>query len=353
MRRRTMLLLPLALAGGAAAASLSRRPGAPPARDPSPDAGLTLQRVAMGTLWQVVLPAGAPAHAAAAASRALDEVQRLEDVLSEFRPGTEVSRINAAAGERPVRVSNDTWYVTEQSLRYAALSDGAFDPTWAAMRSLWDFRSPTPLPPDPAEVQARLPLVDWRAVELDPAARTIRLRRPGMALGFGGIAKGYALDRMRALLLEAGVRDFVLYSGGQVLAEGTRGGRPWRVGVQHPRDPDGLLGALSITAASVSTGGDYEHSFQHEGRRYHHVIDPHTGWPVEHTASVTIIARTALDADALDTALFVMPPARAMAKARELGVAMLRTDPAMRSEMTPAMRSVFEARAPMETPEAT
>lgn len=353
MRRRTMLLLPLALVGSAAAATLSRRRGATPPEAPTPDAGLTLQRVAMGTLWQVVLPPGAPAHAAAAASRALDEVQRLEDVLSEFRPDTEVSRINAAAGADPVRVSQDTWFVTEQSLRYAALSDGAFDPTWAAMRSLWDFRSAIPLPPDPAEVRARLPLVDWRAVEMDPAARTIRLRRPGMAIGFGGIAKGYALDRMRALLMGDGVRDFVLYSGGQVLAEGTRGGRPWRVGVQHPREPDALLGALSVTAASVSTGGDYEHSFQHEGRRYHHVIDPRTGWPVEHTASVTIIARTALEADALDTALFVMAPERAMAKAREMGVAMLRTDPAMRNEMTPAMRAVFEPRVAMEATESS
>ena len=126
-----------------------------------------------------------------------------------------------------------------------------------------------------------------------------------------------------------------------------------RVGVQHPRQADALLGALSITSASVSTGGDYEHCFVHGGRRYHHVIDPRTGWPVEHTSSVTIMARTALEADALDTALFVMPPERAMAKARELGVAMLRTDPALHGEMTPAMRAVFEARAPMETPGLT
>ncbi len=341
-----MLLLPLALAGGAAAARL--RHGDEPDDGDALDRDATAQRVAMGTLWQVVLPAGSAGHAPAAAMRALDEVSRLEDVLSEFRPHTEVSRVNAAAGGAPVRVSYDTWFVTEQSLRYAALSDGAFDPTWAAMRSLWDFRSADARPPDPDAVRARLPLVDWRSVEMDPAARTIRLRRPGMAMGFGGIAKGYALDRMRAILTDAGVRDFVLYSGGQVLAEGTHRGRAWRVGVQHPRDPEALLGALSITAGSVSTGGDYEHFFVRDGRRYHHVIDPRTGWPVGHTASVTVVARTALEADALDTALFVMPPERAMAKARELGVAMVRTDPSMRSEMTPAMRAMLELRVPLE-----
>ena len=167
-------------------------------------------------------------------------------------------------------------------------------------------------------------------------------------MGLGGIAKGYALDRMRVLLVDAGVRDFVLYSGGQVLAEGTREGRAWRVGVQHPRDPGALLGALSITSGSVSTGGDYEHCFTFEGRRFHHVIDPRTGWPVAHTASVTVVSRSAMEADALDTSLFVMPPAAAMAEARARGIAVLRTDPSMRSEATAEMRSMLEARQPVE-----
>ena len=342
MKRRTLLLLPVALAGGAATRSL--------ARDDTPlREGLTAQRPAMGTLWQVVLPPGAPALGADAAERALDEVTRLEDTLSEFRAHTEVSRINAAAGRRPVPVSEDTWFVTEQSLRYAALSGGAFDPTWAALRPLWDFRAAHARPPSPDAIHARLPLIDWRAVEMDPVARTVRLRRPGMAMGFGGIAKGYALDRMRALLRREGVRDFVLYSGGQVLAEGERAGRRWRVGVQHPREPDGLLGALQVTGASVSTGGDYEHFFMHDGRRYHHVLDPRTGWPVDHTSSVTVVTSSALEADALDTALFVMPPAQATEIARELGLAVLRTDPSMRTEATPAMRALLAAPPPVVT----
>lgn len=347
MRRRTLLLLPLAVAGVAVGSALPRRAPLTPRPRPRGE-GTSLQRPAMGTVWQVTLPPGYAPHAVAAAERALDEVQRLEDVLSEFRAHTEVSRINAAAGDGAVRVSPDTWNVTEASLRYAALSDGAFDPTWAALRPLWDFNAPSPRPPSPDAVRARLPLVDWRAVEMDPGARTIRLRRNGMAMGFGGIAKGYALDRMRVILLDAGVRDFVLYSGGQVLAEGTRAGRAWRVGVQHPRDPDALLGALSVTAGSVSTGGDYEHCFEHGGRRYHHVIDPRTGWPVAHTASVTVVARTAMEADALDTALFVMAPRDAMALARALGVAMVRTDPSLHSEATSAMRAILEARVPVD-----
>ncbi len=308
----------------------------------------TVQRVLMSTIWKVVLPAGTRRDATVAAERALDEVSRLEGVLSEWRPGTEISRVNAAAGGAPVPVGPDTWTLVARSLDYARLSDGAFDPTWAALRGLWDFRATDPRPPTPEAVRALLPLVNWRAVEMNAHAHTIRLEKPGMALGLGGIAKGYALDRARVILLDAGVRNFVLYSGGQVLVEGTHGGRSWRVGVQHPRNPRALLGTLSITAGSVSTGGDYEHYFVYEGRRYHHIIDPQTGYPVEHTIAVTVCARTGLEADALDTVLFVMSPPRAMALAQSLGVAMIRTGPDLQSEVSPAMRAMIELRTPLD-----
>lgn len=316
----------------------------PAALAPTLTRDTTAQRVVMSTIWRVLLPAGTPRSAIATAERALDEVTRLENVLSEWRPGTEISRVNANAGGVAVRVGSDTWTVVERSIYYARLSDGAFDPTWAALRDLWDFRTPAPTPPSDALVRERLPLVNWRNVEMDPRAQTIRLARAGMALGLGGIAKGYALDRAREILVDAGVRSFVLYAGGQVLAQGTHAGRPWRVGIQHPRDATGLLGTVSVTTGSVSTGGDYEHFFEYHGRRYHHILDPATGFPVQHTLAVTVIARTGLDADALDTAFFVLPPARAMALANALGVALLRTNPDLTNEATPAMRAQLELR---------
>ena len=309
---------------------------------------VTLERAAMATVWKVVLPAGSPRRALAAAERALDEVERLEDLLSEFRPHTEIARVNANAGRAAVRVSEDTLAAVEHSVRYAALCDGAFDPTWAALRSLWDFRDPRARPPAPDAVRARLDRVGWRGVEVDRGAKTLRLARVGMALGLGGIAKGYTLDRMRDLLVNDRVRDFVLYSGGQVRVEGTRQGRPWRVGIQHPRDPARLLGAVSLTSGTVSTGGDYEHYFEHAGRRYHHVIDPKTGFPVEHTVAVTVVAPTGLEGDALDTALFVMPPDRAREMARRMDLAVMRTDPTITSEVTPAMRRRLDATPPTE-----
>ncbi|MBI5517415.1 MAG: FAD:protein FMN transferase [Deltaproteobacteria bacterium] len=305
------------------------------------DRGVTVQRLAMATVWKVLLPPGAPRRAVGAAERALDEVARLEDLLSEFRAHTELARVNATSGGRPQRVSPETLEVVSHALRYAALSQGAFDPTWAALRPLWSFREGARAP-SPEAVRERLPLVDWRAVELDPGARTLRLPRAGMALGLGGIAKGYALDRMASLLNDAGARDYALYSGGQVLVRGTHLGRPWRVGVQHPRDPGALLGAVSLTRGTVSTGGDYEHYFEEGGRRYHHVLDPRTGWPVAHTAAVTVVAPTGLEGDALDTVLFALEPTESARLASRLGLAVLRTDAALRSEATAALRALFE-----------
>jgi thiamine biosynthesis lipoprotein len=301
------------------------------------DRGVTVQRLAMATVWKVLLPPGAPRRAVNAAERALDEVARLEDLLSEFRAHTELARVNAAAGGRPLRVSPETAEVVHHALSYAALSDGAFDPTWASLRSLWSF-GPGARAPSPEAVRRRLPLVDWRAVELDREGLTLRLPRAGMALGLGGIAKGYALDRMATVLNDVGARDYALYSGGQVLVRGEHLGRPWRVGVQHPRDPAGLLGAVSLSAGTVSTGGDYEHYFVEDGRRYHHVLDPRTGWPVAHTAAVTVVAPSGLEGDALDTVLFALDPAASEALAERLGLAVLRTSPELRSEATAAMR---------------
>lgn len=347
-RRAALGVTVLGVAG--AARSFTRSRSASSLRALGDDAALerdtAVERVLMATVWRVLLPRGSPARGVSEAERALDEVARLEDLLSEFRPTSELARVNAAAGVDSVVVGHDTWTVVERSIDWARRTDGAFDPTWATLRSLWDFRRRDPSPPTPAQVRERLSLVAWTAVELDPHARSIRLHRRGMALGLGGIGKGYALDRARVVLEGAGLRDFLLYAGGQVLASGTRDGRPWRVGVQHPRATQSLLAAASMAAGSLSTGGDYEHFFVHGGRRYHHLLDPRTGYPVEHTVSLTVLDRTGMDADALESALFVMAPQRAMQMARELGVAVLRMGPSLVPELSPAMRGVLELRAP-------
>lgn len=270
------------------------------------------ERRLMGTVF-VVRTLAPRAIAEPAIDAALDEIERLERILSEWIPTSEISRINAAAGGEPVVVGTDTWTVVEEGLAIARESHGAFDLSWAALRGVYDFHDSSPREPDRATIRRLLPLVDYRDIVLDETTHSIRLERRGMALGTGGIAKGYALDRASEILRAAGVEDFMIYGGGQVQVHGRRVDRPWRVGVQHPRE-NRLVASFEVTDASVATAGDYEHSFfTPDGRRIHHILDLETGLPSTRSISVTVVMPTGTGADAIDTALFVLGPEESLA----------------------------------------
>src|SRR5690606_25397149 len=167
--------------------------------------------------------------------------------------------------------------------------------------------------PDRAEIRRRLPLVDYEKIVVDDTASTVFLAGEGLAIGSGGIGKGYALDRAGEILLAAGIENFMLNAGGQVQVRGTRNGRTWRVGIQHPRQPS-PFGFVESAGGSVSTSGDYERFFlDASGSRVHHIIDPDTGLPVQGTLSVTVLAEEGLYADALSTAVFVLGADKGMA----------------------------------------
>lgn len=268
----------------------------------------------MGTEWKIGVYGCDATRAQATSERALDEVARLEALLSEWQSTSEISAVNHAAGEHPVHVGPELWACVQASLDVARWSDGAFDISWAALRDLWDFSEHgSQRPPTLAQVRARLPLWNWRHIVTDEVAQTIFLTTRGMQIGLGGVAKGYALDEAARILRTDGFEDFVIFGGGQVLVGGMHGTRPWRVGIQHPRDPTRYVAFVEVSGPmSVSTSGDYEHMFTYEGRRYHHILDPHTGFPSENTASVTLLTPTGLWADAVDTAAFILGPARAV-----------------------------------------
>jgi thiamine biosynthesis lipoprotein len=315
------------------------------AQAPLPELHRT-QREAMGTIWQISISGGDPKAAEAAANRALDEVDRLEKIMSEWLPDSEISKVNAAAGDKPVAVGPDLLAVLKASLDAARWSHGAYDISWAALRDLWDFSSKSQQKPPSAEaVKARLPLWNYRNIALDEKAGTVFLKKRGMQIGLGGIAKGYALDSASEIIQQAGFKDFRIFGGGQVLVHGMRGNRMWRVGIQHPRDSS-YFAFVDVTDASVSTSGDYEHSYFYQGKRYHHIIDPATGFPSEKTASVTVIAKSALWADAVDTAVFVMGPdkgLKALAKAPGGAIDGIAVDPSLHVFATPgaSKRLVF------------
>lgn len=263
----------------------------------------------------VYLDAGhTAAQAGVAMQAALEEMARIEDIMSEWRATSELSRLNALAGRDPQPTSDELFHVLERSKAISAATEGAFDVTFHGVGQLWSFR-PGAVPPSREAVKRHLPLVDWRKIDLDVEHGTARLRTPGMKIGLGAIAKGYAVDRAAAVLTAHGFSHHVVEAGGDTYASGTKGGKPWTIGVQDPGGK-GPVGILRVSDQAVVTSGGYQRFFEHEGKRYAHIIDPRTGFPLEERhspTSVTLVAGNTTDADAYCTAVTVMGVKRGMA----------------------------------------
>ncbi len=271
-------------------------------------------RSKMGSRFDITVVATDPAAAERAIAAAWAEIDRIEALISSWREDSETSAVNRAAGQQPVAVSDELFGLVRRALKISELSDGAFDITFASLGRLWDFRAEQPVLPDPAELERRLADVDWRQVELDPAAKTIRLGRAGSRIGFGAIGKGYAANRAVFILREQGIRHGVVSAGGDLVAFGKReNGRPWSIGISDPRQPDKVFASLDLSDTAVVTSGDYESFIEIDGKRYAHILDPRTGWPVEHLRSVTVVCPDAELADALATTVFVLGPDKGLA----------------------------------------
>jgi FAD:protein FMN transferase len=263
---------------------------------------------AMGTEIRMSAFTDDPVGAVRAFDVAFQEIQRLEALMTTWKPDSEVSRVNAQAGVAPVKVSPETLEVIEMAQRASKLSGGAFDITFYAMRGLWKFDEDLePKIPPLAELKKRMALIDHRQVVVDGAQKTVFLKKRGMAINLGGIAKGYAVDRATAILKRAGFPDTIVQAGGDLMCAGSKDGKPWTAGIRDPRgDRDDVFATLQLVDHAFSTAGDYERFFILSGKRYHHIIDPKTGFPATRSRSVTIYAPTALLADALDDAVFIM-----------------------------------------------
>jgi thiamine biosynthesis lipoprotein len=242
----------------------------------------------------------------------------IDALMSANRPDSELSLINAAAGIAPVPVSPELMTVLEKARYFAEASGGAFDPTVGPLVKLWGIGSDGPeeaSPPDPEKIAEALGLINWRNLILDRSPGTAFLAGQGMSLDLGAIAKGYAADELVRILREAGLNRAIIDLGGNIYALGVRVPKssgekdlPWRIGIQNPLDDRGVYtGIVELKDCSVVTSGVYERFFIHNGKRYHHILDTATGFPVENSLlSVTIIASSSMDADALSTAVFAL-----------------------------------------------
>jgi FAD:protein FMN transferase len=234
------------------------------------------------------------------------ETRRIECLISEWIDTTEVSRLNANAGIRPVKVSPELYELIRRSIFISEITQGAFDISFAGAGKLWNFDRENPVMPDSAAVKAALRSVGYKDIILMDSSK-IFLAKPGMKIGFGGIGQGYAAEMVRKMLIDKGITSGVVNASGDIRTWGTRpDGSPWKMGIGDPSDPLKVLLWLPVKDGAISTSGDYEKYFEINGIRYAHIIDPRTGYPVQGIQSVTIIGPDAELADALATAVFVM-----------------------------------------------
>ncbi|MEI9938173.1 MAG: FAD:protein FMN transferase [Pseudomonadota bacterium] len=300
------------------------RTAAPPIV-PAPLEKVDFQDVAMGTTVHFIAYTNAQIDSSqvrVAMTQALNEMKRLEAVLSEWRDDSEVGQINSHP-EQWVHVGPETFAVISRALEEGKASGGAFDITFQAMSGVWKFGSAAeanPKLPSKAEVERLRRLVDYRTVELDPTARAVRLPK-AHKIGLGGIAKGYIVDRAAEVLKKAGIQAFLVQAGGDLYGAGRKpDGSPWVSGIMDPRGPEGSsFASIELTDHAFSTAGDYARSYVIGKRRYHHIIDPHTGYPATASRSVTVWADDATTADAVDDAVFILGP--------EAGLKLVETTP--------------------------
>lgn len=245
----------------------------------------------------------------AAIAAAVTEIRRLEALLSEWKQDSEIGQINLRSGQW-VSIGPESRAVIERGLWAGKLSGGSFDITFQSLSKVWKFGSAQdaePKPPTRAEVEPLRRLVDYRRVELDETGGRVRIGR-GQQLGLGGIAKGYIVDAAAKMLRAAGVEAFLVQAGGDLYGAGKKpSGEPWVSGIQDPRGPQGeFFAVLELTDHAFSTAGDYARSYVVGGKRYHHIIDPKTGFPATACRSVTVWAPDATTADGVDDAVFIL-----------------------------------------------
>ena len=297
----------------------------------------------MGTTAEITLYSDSPRFGEAGKNeKAVEEtfkaMEEIEKLASEYRKDSQLNKVNRYAGVKKVKVDQRLYEMIEKSVYYSKLSDGAFDITVGPLIQLWRIKEKmqktNPSLPTEKEIKQRLKLVSYKEISLNPKEKSVYLKKKGMRLGLGAVAKGYAVDKAVESLKVKGVKTALVRLGGEIQVLGEkkkpwsplrtssseshrRGGRPadeaWRIGIQHPREKDKLLGVVELKdGEATSTSGDYEQYFVKNNVRYHHILNPKTGKPAWECQAVTIVATKGIDADILSTTVFVLGPDKGM-----------------------------------------
>ncbi len=239
---------------------------------------------------------------------AYEEMQRVENLLSCQKDSSEISKINRSAGLQPAKVSYETLEMLKRSKAYCRKYKGIFDVTIGPLSNLWGFSEDKEIIlPEKKTIKKLTKLVNYDDMDINENDTTVFLKKKGMSIDLGGIAKGYAIDRGSAVLKNMGITNFILNAGGDIYVSGTKDKETlWKVGIKHPRHSNDLIASFDLQDYAVATSGDYERFKIINGKRYHHILDPGTGYPGTLSESSTILAPTAEEADATATYVFLL-----------------------------------------------
>lgn len=254
---------------------------------------------------------------------AIQRVYEIDDRMSAFKSSSDISGISRNAGKGLANVHRETFDLIKKAVAYSEISNGTFDITMRPVIALWGIHNKDNYVPTDSEIEQALKLVNYKDIIFDEKTCSIGLKKPGQAIDLGGIAKGYAADEVKRILLESGIKSALINLGGNVVTIGKKpDGEDWKVGIQNPLAPTGeYLGALNASDKTIVTSGSNERFFIKDGIRYHHIIDPRTGRPASsNLLSVTVIADSSIDADAVTTALFILGPDQSMEILKQLPV---------------------------------
>ncbi|NOX96688.1 MAG: FAD:protein FMN transferase [Nitrospirae bacterium] len=279
----------------------------------------TETKLLMGTTVEITIRGENKDLAGKAAEQAFREIEAVDSLMSTFKKDSEISRINREGARQPIKVSRDTFRVVRESIRLSELSGGAFDITVAPLVNLWRSARKNKRLPGQQNLKKALALVGYQNILLDEKNGTVGFRKKGMEIDLGGIAKGYAVDKAVEKLRQEGVKRAIINAGGDLYLLG----RPpdknfWKIGLRNPYKKDEILGTIKARDEAIATSGNYENYFTLGGKRYGHLLDPRTGKPTERVLSVTVLAKDALSADGLATAIFVLGVKKGLGLANRL-----------------------------------
>ncbi|MCE5194022.1 MAG: FAD:protein FMN transferase [Nitrospiraceae bacterium] len=300
--------------------------------------------ILMDTRVEISVVSNSSEKAEKAIDKAFVEIEKLETLLNFFSEKSELSEINKNAGIKPVKVSPETFDIFEKALYVSEKTYGAFDITTGSQIVLWDFTKK--IKPDDLEIKKRLRLVNYKNIILNKKEQTVYLKKKNMSADLGGIAKGYAADKATEILKANGIRAGLVAIAGDIKAFGMKpDGKPWKIGIRNPRqkgEKDEIIATIELVDSAVSTSGDYERYFISNGKRYHHILDPKTGYPSAFSQTAVVIAKNGYIADSFSTGVFIIGYKKGLSLLDNMKIEGMIIDSSGKIHMTESLKDKIE-----------